>query len=330
MQLWKEVNNMTMKVDPSVKWSGPTRPYDLIKELAVAVLVIGLLAGGLSFLFSSPDEKAVTLKSWAQTNPVDFAQTATGELAGTTTSASYGPPYNKAASGQHFGILKLQDWSGVRIPINPAKSFVLDPLASYNDVAGQDAVVAWNAATANQQTAWATAYADALGKATDATAVADPSNLYGPVPTLITSLLNMAKGGALDAALLSQGGFFQTDNTKQILFFGDGSYLDDAGTAANLQGGTWGMMNETGRYPGQAWLWLYSFWYQIPPFNNEESKPIGANADVYIMLIMGVMSAGLIFIPFIPGVKNLPMRIPIQRGIWRQYYQANGIKRRRK
>ena len=32
----------------------------------------------------------------------------------------------------------------------------------------------------------------------------------------------------------------------------------------NLQGNTWGMMNETGSYPGQAWLWVYSFWYQIP------------------------------------------------------------------
>jgi hypothetical protein len=32
-----------------------------------------------------------------------------------------------------------------------------------------------------------------------------------------------------------------------------------AGAAAHLQGNTWGMMNETGSYPGQAWLWLYSF-----------------------------------------------------------------------
>jgi hypothetical protein len=147
---------------------------------------------------------------------------------------------------------------------------------------------------------------------------------------LAAGLTSMAKSGGLDAALLSQGGFFQTDNTKQILFFGDGSYLDDAGTAANLQGGTWGMMNETGRYPGQAWLWLYSFWYQIPPFNNEESKPIGANADAYIMALMGLLSLGLILIPVIPGIKTLPMRIPIQRGIWSQYYKAQGIKRRKK
>jgi len=44
---------------------------------------------------------------------------------------------------------------------------------------------------------------------------------------------------------------------------------------------------------------------------------------------MGALSAGLILIPFIPGIKTLPMRVPIQRGIWRQYYRAQGIKRRK-
>lgn len=315
MQLWKEVNNMTMKVDPSVKWSGPTRPYDLIKELAVAVLVIGLLAGGLSFLFSSPDEKAVTLKSWAQTNPVDFAQTATGELAGTTTSASYGPPYNKAASGQHFGILKLQDWSGVRIPINPAKSFVLDPLASYNDVAGKDAVVAWNAATANQQTAWATAYADALGKATDATAVADPSNLYGPVPTLITSLLNMAKGGALDGSLLTSDSTLPTNFTKPLLFLADSEgYFAAKAEEQHLGGEQWGVMNETGSWPGQSWLWLFSFWYQVDPFKSSD------NADTIVMLMMGLLTLLLALVPVLPVIRKIPYKIPIHRLIWKGWY----------
>ncbi len=58
---------------------------------------------------------------------------------------------------------------------------------------------------------------------------------------------------------MAQGQFYQINYTKQILFLGDGSYLDDAATAAHLQGNTWGMMNETGSYPGQAWLWLYWF-----------------------------------------------------------------------
>ena len=30
------------------------------------------------------------------------------------------------------------------------------------------------------------------------------------------------------------------------------------------------MMNETGSYPGQVWLWLYTFWYQVKPF---ETRP---------------------------------------------------------
>ena len=33
------------------------------------------------------------------------------------------------------------------------------------------------------------------------------------------------------------------------------------------------MMNETGSYPGQVWLWLYTFWYQIEPFNDVATTP---------------------------------------------------------
>ena len=30
----------------------------------------------------------------------------------------------------------------------------------------------------------------------------------------------------------------------------------------HLTGEQWGVMNETGSYPGQPWLWLYTLWYQ--------------------------------------------------------------------
>ena len=46
-------------VDPSKKWSGPLREYDLVKEIVVAVVVVGFLALSLAALFSSPDEKAL-------------------------------------------------------------------------------------------------------------------------------------------------------------------------------------------------------------------------------------------------------------------------------
>ena len=41
------------------------------------------------------------------------------------------------------------------------------------------------------------------------------------------------------------------------------------------------MMNETGSYPGQVWLWLYTFWYQIEPFKSS------TNADLLVFTIMG-------------------------------------------
>ena len=310
-------------------WHGKTRKYDIVKEGVIAVVVVSVLAVALSLLLGSPDDTPLTFKGWATSNSDNFYATAVSELAGTSGTATYGAPYNKAADGLNVGPLWLQKWAGASRPIDSVNDFVIAPLSTQvlsTDIAS--ALATWKAATAKDQSAWATNYDSAIakveGKLSDV-----PAGNYGPVPALAQGLTDMAKAGGLDAALLSQGGFLQTDNTKQILFFGDGSYLDDAGTAANLQGGTWGMMNETGRYPGQAWLWLYSFWYQIPPFNNEESKPIGANADAYIMFLMGGLSLGLILIPLIPGIKTLPMRIPIHRGIWRQYYEENGIKRRK-
>jgi hypothetical protein len=82
----------------------------------------------------------------------------------------------------------------------------------------------------------------------------------------------------------------------------------------HLLGGQWGMMNETGSYPGQAWLWLYTFWYQIAPFNTS------TNADALVMMIIGALSLGLILIPFIP-VRYIPRWVPLYRFIWRDHYR---------
>ena len=86
----------------------PTRPYDLVKEFVVAVVVIGVLTVVLAAVFSSPDRKAITLADWAKAAPADVVATATAELAGTSTSAGYGAPYNHASEGQKLGPLPLQ------------------------------------------------------------------------------------------------------------------------------------------------------------------------------------------------------------------------------
>ena len=304
-----------MKVDPSKKWSGPVRPYDIIKEGVIALLVVAVLASGLSLLFSSPDEKAVTLKSWSLTNAPDFVQTATGELAGTTTSAGYGAPYNHAAKGPTLGPLKLQDWAGVRIPVDPANSFVVEPLLMFNDANATSAVNMWKAATPDQQGKWANAYADALTKSPDATSVPDKANTFGPVPVMVSSLLSMAKTGALDGALTTSDTPLPTNFTKPLLFLADSEgYFGDLASKQHLGGDQWGVMNETGSWPGQSWLWLFSLWYQLEPFKSS------GNADTLVMTLMGVLTLCLALFPIFPVIRKLPYRIPIHRLIWKKWY----------
>jgi hypothetical protein len=307
----------------SREWKGPWRRYDIIKEGVIAVVVVSILTVLLAGLFSSPDEPQLTFQGWATSALDNFYATAVQELAGTSESASYGPPYNTAGEGISVGPLAPQKWFGVTHPIDAANDFVITPLRTQTQSADvTDALATWDAASADQQTTWATAYDTALTDAEgDATAVADGD--YGPVPVLAQGLTDMAAAGALDGILISQGGFYQTDFTKQVLFLGDGSYLDDAATAANLQGNTWGMMNETGSYPGQAWLWLYSFWYQIPQFNSDNPDDyLTSHVDAIIFYIMALLSLALIFLPYIPGLRSIPRWIPLHRLIWRDFYRT--------
>ena len=313
------MNRKLSTIDPSKKWNGPVREYDLIKEFVIAVVVVGFLALTLAAVFSSPDEKALTMQSWAKSAPADFVQTTAGELAGTTTSANYGPPYNKNGEGQNIGPINLSKAAGVRIPINPAQSFVIEPLKSQSDSKIQSALSMWSSASAQVQAKWASTYSDALTKDGKSLSLEDPSGKYGPVPTLVTSLYGMASTGALDGALTTSDSTLPTNFTKPLLFLADsGSYFPDKAAAQHLSGDQWGVMNETGSWPGQSWLWLYSLWYQIEPFKSS------GNADILVMSLMGVLSLGLLLLPVLPVISRIPYWIPVHRLIWRNWYRRSG------
>ena len=110
-----------------------TRRYDLVKEFVIALVAMTLLTAVLAAVFSSPDAKAITMARWAQADPNDVIATATGELAGTTTSATYGAPYNHAAEGQRVLGVPLQKLGGVRIPVN-SQDLVLQALEGVTGV----------------------------------------------------------------------------------------------------------------------------------------------------------------------------------------------------
>jgi hypothetical protein len=291
----------------------PTRPYDLVKEFLIALVVVSLLTILLAAVFSSPDRKAITLSAWAHAAPADVVATATAELAGTSTSATYGPPYNNASEGQKLGPLSTQKWPGVRTRLDSANDLVIDPLRTVRgDSTLANALDAWRGASPSRQISWATAYSDALAAAPGG----DPAKVrrgdYGPVPALTQAFLRLAGSGSLEGLLTTGSTFYQSDTTRPLLLLADGAYLEDQARAVHLGGDQWGMMNETGNYPGQPWLWLYTFWYQVKPFSTS------GNADALVWGLMMVLSLLLVFVPFVPGLRSLPRHLFVHRFIWRR------------
>src|SRR5512140_3167069 len=104
--------------------------YDLIKEAVLAVIVIGLVALGLAFVFSSPDDPSVNIKSWSTADPVDFVTTAAAELGGTSDTAGYGPPYTDGPAAQAIGPIAPAGITGNALHIDTAQDFVLGPLGT--------------------------------------------------------------------------------------------------------------------------------------------------------------------------------------------------------
>jgi hypothetical protein len=305
--------------DDTTEWQGAYAPYDLIKELCIAIGVMALLATVLTVLFSSPDDRPSTIAKWSRQMPADFVTTAVSELDGSSGIAGYGPPYNHNGTGQHVSFIRLQKWLGVSHPIDTANDFVISPLQSIpDDPALRGAVATYQSAPAKTQAAWSAAYAKSLEKAqagANGTVTVATGN-YGPVPKMMTALLAFAQSGGLDGDLLTNRQFYQTDYTKPLLFMADGGMLAARARSQDLLGTQWGMMNETSSYPGQVWLWLYTLWYQVEPFKSS------SNADALVMFLMTFLSLGLILVPFIPGIRSLPRHIPIYRLIWREHYRA--------
>lgn len=295
-----------------------TIKYDLLKEIAIAMVVSLIVILGLAILLSSPDVPSVTIQSWAQADPVDFTTTANDELAGSSVTASYGPPYNNGTgSVQAIGPFSPQSWAGVHASVDQPVDFVINPLkqAASNDAQLAGQISTYQAASADQQGKWHDAYATALkdAKVTNGNVTVAAGD-YGPVPAMLTRLVQLGQTGALDGLLLSSNHFYQTDYTKPLLFVNDGGYVFGLAQDQHLTGNQWGMMNETGLYPGQTWLWLYTLWYQLPPFNQV------SYGDLLVVLMMGLLTLLLVLVPFIPGLRDIPRWIPIYRLIWRRYY----------
>ncbi len=300
-------------------WRGPNRRYDILKEGTIATVVVGALTLVMAAVLSSPNVPPVTMQTWGKIAPVDLVYTAATELNGTAGAAAYGPPYNNGTDGvQQVGPVNWQKLAGITQPVNAAKDFVLTPLSSMASTtpALAAALRTYNAASPAQQQKWATAYANATAPGAKRVPFSNGRlNLpaAGPVPVMMSSELAMARSGSLDTDLLAQRQFYGTDFTKPLLFIADGGYYGDLATQYHLTGDQWGVMNETGSYPGQPWLWLFQMWYHVSPFQSS------ASVDVWAVYLTGLGTILLLLIPFIPGLRDIPRLIPVHRLVWRSW-----------
>jgi hypothetical protein len=297
-------------------WRGATRRYDILKEGTAAVAITGVLVLLMAGLLSSPDVPPLSVQTWARASAADFVGTAAAELDGTALAASYGPPYNNGSSAvQQVGPVNWQKLAGVTQPLNAAQTFVITPLTKLAPTtpALATALRTYTSASPAQQLTWSTAFDKAV------TSNKVPFNggklvvpAAGPVPVMMFYELKAAQAGTVDADLLAQTKFFGTNFTRPLLFIADGGYYANLATSLHLTGGQWGVMNETGSYPGQPWLWLYQLWYHVSPFQHSSS------VDVWAVYLTGVATILLLLIPFIPGLRDIPRVVPLHRLIWRR------------
>ncbi len=304
-------------------WRGPRERYDLIREGLIALVVAAVLVGSLALLLGSPKVDPVTYQSWAKADPVDFVTTEVGELAGTSETARYGPPYNDGtAELQAIGPFSPQGFFGVHTPVDAAKDFIIGPLtamAPLNPEIGST-LDTWEAAGAAQRTAWATAASKATVDVSENT-VSLAGDDSGPIASMMSALLAAATGGILDSgAVDAPGALYNNDHTKSLLNIADGGYLTGVGAYYGLAGEHWGVMNQIGNWPGQPWLWWYTMWYNVP-------GPIRAAlgySDLAAIAYALPLLALVFFLPFIPGLRSLPRSLRVHRLIWRDYYRAYG------
>ena len=336
-----------------VAWRGGRRPYDLLKEVTISGAVVGIAVIVLSLLFASPDPPPLTMQSWAKEAPKDFVTTTVSEVTDTSGSATYGPPYQSSAqdgSTQSLGPISPETWLGERIPVDTFQDFVARPLLTQaDDGSVRTALATWSAATSDQQTTWATAYSAAADKATFANGYdVSAGTASGPLNAIVRAQYELAVAGGLDDALkaneLKPSIWYGNNQTFPLLYFGDsgqggtGPDCISAGDplpagsgcwyynqsvantaprfAGYLNGGTWGVMNEVGNWPGAWWLAPYSFWYQWG------YGATGSAGDLYAMLAtVLVFALPMLFLPWIPGLRNIPKLTRVYRVMWGDYYR---------
>jgi hypothetical protein len=299
----------------------PTKPYDLVKEVLILLAFVFVVVIILAAVLGSPDYPTVKGEDVATFQPVTYLKACTDILAGNSSIQNYGPPYNSDTTNSQrlFGFIAPADWAGVTIPVDPQQDYIIKPLerVAVLDQTTAQALNTFKAAASDQQNKWVSNYLSSLDSATVTNGkVLVPAGDYGPVPTMMNSMLLLGQAGLLEGALENNAQTpYVSDFTNPLLFFQDDVFPDVA-DQLDLTGPQWGIVHETGNYPGAWWVWPYAIWYHIPPMSTSPNGDIQAGAIMIVLFLI------LLLLPFIPGLKLIPYGIRIYKIIWRDWYSG--------
>jgi hypothetical protein len=177
-----------------------------------------------------------------------------------------------------------------------------------------DALAAFNALSADDQTAALSALSDYYGSTNP-----DPNAVpKGPATDVVTSLTAMAAAGLYEPALLSTNLGLKNANNATFAdrFLADTGALEEQATQLGITTEQYGMIREeTGSAPGAWWLSPIGLLNHTVLVNDDNGDRDGA-------IIFGSLLILMLAFPFIPGLNKLPDVLKVHTLVWRKERKA--------
>jgi hypothetical protein len=266
--------------------------------LAVVLLVVVAV---LAAAVGSPNWPKDTIAGATKNNPGGAIMAFTQELDGTATSTG---------NAAEFGMG------------DPGQVFVMNPLRQAAPLLGSDvqsAVATYDAASAQQQQAWASTYDKALGTITasgggemegipspDFSKIDTLKGDFGPVPVLVKVDLQLAQSGYLEQYLeaVEPGHSFHLTN----IWLYDHPNLLNTAVDQGLTDDQWGMVKERGFPVGP--------WYLFIPAVFHVYFPGGTTGPGFVLWNLLFAAILLFVVPLVPGVRDIPRYLKLYRFIY--------------
>jgi hypothetical protein len=267
--------------------------------LAVVLLVVVAV---LAAAVGSPNWPKDTIAGVTKNNPGGAILAFTQELDGTATSTG---------NAAEFGMG------------DPGQVFVMNPLRQAAPLLGTDvqsAVASYDAASAQQQQAWASNYDKALGTITasgggamsagipspDFSKIDTLAGDFGPVPVLVKADLQLAQSGYLEQYLqaVDPGHSFHLTN----IWLYDHPNLLNTAVDQGLTDDQWGMVKERGFPVGP--------WYLFIPAVFHVYFPGGTTGPGFVLWNLLFAAILLFVVPLVPGIRDIPRYLKLYRFIY--------------